>query len=349
MPDVPTRREYLTMLGAGSATVLAGCSKSDLLSPSLTDGTISEQSLPPFAGIVPDIDPLVLAGWNTGGQTIRVTDYPDTPTDTLRFNAIGGGLPPAAMGVYLLTSEVGTFVSQLWLSQLEANNEPDWMGVVADIWVMYGPDVEIQTARESLSTSESSYETIVDEQNQLVVRGPEGDVVGVTPTLFAFVPASQGEFPFSPVKRVRALVNTALGNRTPLPDRDAPLREALRHTPSTGIVHVAHSQDVALGDAMDSHREMDTPVSGFTGSATGYSAARTAVSHIDVSSDDKPSPATGTLVYDETSAIDGETLTDRVGNLGNKRTYVQDGTMVQVNCEYTSDALSPLLASNPMN
>jgi hypothetical protein len=378
-----TRRELLAVLGASGAAVLTGCSEDGSApentstsqpggtrtetpadtagtttaepeqdsadSPSLTDGTIAERSLPAFAGIIPDVDPLVLAAYNTGGGGLRVTDFPETPTDTLRFNAMAGRIPPTAMGSYLLATVEGAFVSQLWTAQLEARNEPDWASVVAGIGVMYGSSIEVQTTRETLSAIESDYETIADRQEQLVVRGPEGDVVGVTPEVFAFVPASQGEFPFSPLDRLRALLDTALGNRQSLPERDQSLRQALVHTPSTGILHVAHSRDGALGDALAGLRETDTPGFSLAGYATGYSAAQTAVSHIDVSSDDGPSPATGTIVYDDAASIDGDTLTARVGNLGTDREYVQDGTMVQMNCEYTRDALSSFLGSNPVN
>jgi hypothetical protein len=213
---------------------------------------------------------------------------------------------------------------------------------------MYGSSIEGQTTRETLSAIESNYETIMDEQEQLVVRGPEGDVVGVTPEVFAFVPASQGEFPFSPLDRLRALLETALGNRQSLLERDESLRRALVHSPSTGILHVAHSREGALGDALTGLRETNTPGFSVAGYATGYSTARTAVSHVDVS-DDGPSPATGTIVYDEAASIDGDTLIARVGNLGTGREYVQDGTMVQVNCEYTRDALSPFLGSTAVN
>ncbi|WP_340098063.1 hypothetical protein [Salinibaculum salinum] len=379
MPDVSTRRELLTVLGTGTATVLAGCSGGDSSSdatstdqpaatgtetpsdtggtttaepgqdsadsPSLTDGSIAERSLPAFAGIIPDVDPLVVGGWNTGGRGVRVTDYPDTPSDTLRFNAMVGRIPSTAMGAYLLTSQEGAFVSQLWTAQLEAGNEPDWATVVAGVGAMYGSGIEVQTTRETLSATESEYERIADDQNRLVVRGPEGDVVGVTPEVFAFVPASQRTFAFSPVDRLRALLETALGNRQSLPERDQSLRRALVHTPSAGILHVAHSRDGPLGDVLTSLRETDTPGFSVAGYATGYTTARTAVSHIDIGGEDQPSPATGTIVYDDSASIDGETLTANVGNHGAGREYVQDGTMVQATCEYARDDLSVFLGS----
>ena len=44
-----------------------------------------------------------------------------------------------------------------------------------------------------------------------------------------------------------------------------------------------------------------------------------------------------------------ESLIANVGNLGIEREYVRDGTMVQVRCEYTDDALSPFRGSMTIN
>ena len=380
MPDVPTRRKYLAVL-AGSATALAGCSTGDSSpetssadrteatrtpsdtsgndtpepeddgedTPSLTEGTIAEQSLPPVAGLIPDVDPLVVSAWNTGGGGIQISDSPDTPTDTLRFNAAAGALTQRVMASYLLTSQEGAFASEVWAGQLDAGNEPDWATVVADVGVMYGSGIELPAVRDSLSATEMEYETIVDESDRLVVRGPLGDVVGATSNLVSFMPASQGSFPFSPVDRLRALVETAVGDRTPLPEADSSLRRALRRAPLSGVAHVIHSKENSLSDALDTRYEKNIPGFTITGAADGYSDARTAISHIDLGGDDQPSPATGTIAYDETAAIEEESLVTNVGTLGNEREYIRDGSIVQIRCEYTTDALTPFRGSGTVN
>lgn len=376
MSQKPTRRRVLSALGSASLAALAGCSSSSdpqstatptqsdsptgsstqeadreaTQPPSLESGTISTTPLSDIAGIIPQVDPLVVSAWKSPSGGISVVDPAefDERKDTLRYNTVNGRLAPTAMAAYLLSRENAPFVGPLWLGYLENDITVEWSAVVAGVSVMYADGIGLSTVRTRAAQSDVEYETITDSDSAVILRSSDGAVVGVTSNVFAFVPATDNPLPFSPVSRVTALIETANGNRTSLASQDSLLKTTLQHARVQGIVHLAHSQNAPLGEALPAYRRsMGDAMFSVAGSATGYDAAQTAVCQLD-EAQEAPVSATATIGFPEGEGVDEAELIANVGNLGVEREYVRDEDIVRVSCEYPEDALSAILSESSL-
>jgi hypothetical protein len=336
---------FLSALGSASLATLAGCN-SNSESQSVESAAISSTPLADIASIIPQVDPLVMSAWRLpaggAGNTVQFEER----TDTLRYNTVNSRLAPNAVGAYLLSGEAAPFVGPLWLGYSENGLSTPWFAVIAGVSVIYGDSNGLATVRSRLDSVDVEYETVTDSDNAVILRGSNGGVVGVTSKVFAFVPAIDESTPFSKVSRVTALIETATHERESLASQDSLLNTTLRKAKLQGIVHLTHSQDAPLGEALPAHRRtIDGDALSVTGSATGYEPARTAVCQLD-GVQEAPVSATATIRIPDIEDIDESELIANVGNRGAERKYVRDEEIVRVSCEYPQDALSEVLSDS---
>ncbi|MFB6082766.1 MAG: hypothetical protein ABEJ94_00805 [Halorientalis sp.] len=362
------RRSVVQCLGLAAAGGLAGCSGSQdgstdtpeqstgenstptgtagAVTPdesfAVENGTISAGELPPYADLLPTIgdDALLFSAFGTETESgHEIGETPAEPTDPLRFDGLAGAVTGRVLGAFLLSTDFGFRVRRLGIDGTKR------VLSVGGVGVQVLP-VDFAGAMADLESADVSIRFRADDRAVFV--GPEGDVFGLTADALVFASAEQRSGSFSPVERIRAIVDARTGAERAKHETDEGFARLLRHAGTGGSVAGAYAPTSDLA----------TLVEGRTGDASparvrfvtdGFGAATAGLFRMGLTNGDAPQQARGTLFYPTPDAIDEDALTTTVGAAATDRSYVRDGTTVRASGSYSWETLSEFEASNTIS
>lgn len=352
-----TRRELLGTVGAATALGLAGCAGLGGLGggddgsdgdgdgggggdgdggggePSVESGTIDAGERPPYADLVPAGDgPTAFTAYDlTTEGDHRLGDLPEDPTDPLRFDGAVGAVAARAMATYILGLEGLGFV----VERYDLDGVTHYAGVDG-VGAMLLP-VDVDGMADDAESN--GLDLLVDADDRVAFRGPQGRVLGATADAFLLAPSPSEAGGTDLADRLVSILDARAGAAESRHEVDDEFDALLRRADTGGSVACAYAPGGSVGAFLRS----GSPGSGavpFYFLSSGFDAASGAVGHLTTKNGEPPQPASLTATFPDQESVDTAALTGDVGTAASDRAFVRDGTTVRVSGRYSWEALS---------